>query len=283
METKMAENPFKVQELLKVVREGVAKVQSSEAWKVWLDASSKFWKYSFHNQMLIRCQRPDASRVAGYQRWLKFGRQVKKGATGIRILAPNTVKMPKKDGEKDDVVSVIRGFRVISVFDISQTEGKELPEIYHPLRGASIDDLVGKLTSFITGHGYTVRIGKTSSADIFGYVNDQKEIVLKEGESPNQQALVLAHEISHAILGHVGSLQNRAEKELEAETSAWIICRNLGLRTDETSFVYLASWVNGPEREKKLEQAATRASRVAEQILSGLESMTNCSLKGDAQ
>lgn len=280
METGTKEKPSKVGELLKVVREGVAKIQSSQEWKAWLDSSSRFWKYSFHNQMLIRWQKPDASRVAGYRTWMEFGRHVKKGESGIRILAPSTIKVPIKDGEKEELVPVLRGFRVVSVFDISQTEGKEIPVIYHPLRGTSAPCLVEKLTRFISEKGYTVRIGKTSSCDIFGYVNGKKEIVLKEGESPDQQALVLAHEISHALLGHVGSLENRMDMELEAETSAWIICRNLGLRTDETSFAYLATWVDGPEREKKLEQAGTRASRVAEQILSGLENKNACSLKG---
>ncbi len=133
------------------------------------------------------------------------------------------------------------------------------------------------LTQFITGKGYSVRVGMTPSEDIYGYVNDKKEIVLKEGESSDHQALVLAHEMSHALLGHVGSFQNQAEKELEAETSAWIICRNLGLRTNETSFAYLATWASGPEQEKKLEKAASRACQVAQLILEGLEAMKQIS------
>ncbi|HEY5039760.1 MAG TPA: ArdC-like ssDNA-binding domain-containing protein, partial [bacterium] len=272
METEVKEKS-KVQELLQVVRDGIAKIQSSTEWKEWLDASAKFWKYSFHNQMLIRWQKPGATRIAGYRTWLQFGRHVRKGETGIKIIAPYTIKVPIKDVEEEKLVPVLTGFRVVSVFDISQTEGKEVPNIYHPLRGTSTGNLVDTLTRFITGKGYSVRVGTTPSEDIYGYVNDKKEIVLKEGESSDHQALVLAHEMSHALLGHVGSFQNQAEKELEAETSAWIICRNLGLRTDETSFAYLATWANGPERDKKLEGAASRACQVAEVILEGLETM----------
>lgn len=272
METAVKEKS-KVQELLEIVKAGVARIHDSTEWKAWLDASSKFWKYSFHNRMLIRWQKPDASRIAGFHTWRSLGRHVRKGEHGIRILAPYLVKIPIKEIDKEELVPIIRGFRAVSVFDISQTEGKELPEIYHPLKGTSAGRLLDQLTKFISGKGYSVRIGATPAADIYGYVNDKKKIVLKEGESPDQQVKVLSHEMSHALLGHVGSFQNQAEKELEAETSAWIICRNLGLKTDEASFAYLATWASSPERDKKLERAASRACQVAEVILDGLEAM----------
>ena len=258
-------------ELVEEVKAGVAKVQNSEDWKRWLDACSKFWKYSFHNQMLIAIQRPSATLVAGFQTWKEMGRYVKKGEHGIRILAPVLVKVKNEDKDgNEDILSALRGFRVVSVFDIGQTEGQDLPSVHHSLQGEAPEDVLDRVQMFIESQGYTVRFGKTSDG-LYGYLNEQKEIVLKEGESPAQSLDTLCHELSHGLLGHLEDKElSRDEKELEAETSAWIVCRNLGLETREVSFAYLATWVQGKERDLKLEKAAHRASEIAKMILEGV-------------
>jgi antirestriction protein ArdC len=261
----------KTQELFEEVKAGVSRIQGSDEWKAWLDANSKFWKYSFHNQMLIWLQKPNASRVAGYKTWLDLGRHVKKGEHGIFIFAPRLVKVPiKKMDEKEELVPVVKGFVPVAVFDISQTEGKELPTIYHPLKGATPVGLLERLLQFSESKGFRVKFDETPEG-VYGFVTAEKEIVLKSGEEPAQSANTFCHEIAHAFLGHIGSGLSRDEKELEAETTAWILCRNLGLETSSSSFAYLAHWSAGPERDKKLEAAAINACATAQLILKGLE------------
>ena len=279
METLTRED--RVQELAKEVKDGVAMIQDSEDWKRCLDINSKFWKYSFGNQMLIAIQKPNATRVAGFQTWKGLDRCVKKGEHGIRILAPLLVKVKDKDEQaEEEAQRVLKGFRTVSVFDLSQTEGKELPTVHHPLNGEAPDNAYLKVKSFIEAQGYTVRFEKTDP-HLYGYLNKQKEIVLKEGESFAQTLDTLCHEMAHALLGHLENKElSKDEKELEAETTAWIICRNLGLETREASFAYLATWAQGEERDLKLERAAHRACAVAKNILTGLEERALTNGKG---
>jgi len=262
----------RVSVLVQEVKAGVAQVQNSEDWKRCLDMNSKFWKYSFGNQMLIAIQKPNATRVAGFQTWKGLDRYVKKGEHGIRILAPLLVKVKDKDEQaEEEAQPVLKGFRTVAVFDLSQTEGKELPTVHHPLNGEAPDGAYLKVKSFIEAQGYTVRFEKTEP-NLYGYLNKQKEIVLKEGESLAQSLDTLCHEMAHALLGHLENKElSKDEKELEAETTAWIICRNLGLETREASFAYLATWASGEERDLKLEKAAHRACAVAKKILGSLE------------
>lgn len=259
----------RVQALVKEVKEGVAKIQSSDDWKACLDMSSKFWKYSFHNQMLIMLQKRDATYVAGFYKWKEFSRWVKKGEHGIRILAPLIVKAKgQKNGEEE---ITLKGFRAVSVFDASQTEGKELPSVFHSLKGSAPEGVFEKLLSFTKNQGYTIGFQEITDGS-YGYLNKQKEIVLKLGESTAQTMETLCHELAHGLLGHLTEKElGRDEKELEAETTAWIVCRNLGLETRETSFGYLATWTQEKERDAKLEKAAHKACEIAKKVLEGLE------------
>jgi len=258
-----------VRALVEEVKAGVAQIQGSEDWKRWLESCSKFWKYSFHNQMLIAIQKPSASLVAGFHTWKEMGRWVKKGEHGIRILAPVMVKVKDENEPETEVVRAIR-FRAVSVFDLAQTEGKDMPEVSKPLSGEAPEDMLDKVQAYIESQGYTVRLGETPSG-VYGYVNISKEIVLKEGEGTAQTLDTLCHEVSHALLGHLEDKGlSRDEKELEAETAAWVVCRNLGLETRDSSFGYLAAWARGKERDTKLEKAAQRACEVAKKILEGV-------------
>ena len=268
VQEKPAQDPSeRVHALVEEVKAGVASVLNSEDWMRWLDASSKFWLYSFYNQMLIAIQRPSATTVAGFQTWKGFGRHVKQGEHGIRILAPVLVKTKK---DEEDTEKVLRGFRSVCVFDVAQTEGKELPTLYHPLKGSAPEGMFDTLKGFAESSGYSVRFGQMGEGK-YGYLNSTNEIVLKEGEEMAQSLDVLCHELSHALLGHLqDNGRSLEEKELEAETSAWIVCRNLGLETRSVSFAYLASWARGKERDAMLERAAHRACEVARKILEGV-------------
>jgi antirestriction protein ArdC len=256
----------KVWALVKEVKEGVAKIQSSDDWKKFLDASAKFWRYSFNNQMLIAIQRSNATQVAGFHTWKEMGRYVKAGEHGIRILAPMLVKV--KDGQEDE--TIVR-FRSVSVFDISQTEGKDLPSVVHPLKGEAPGGMFFKLKEFAETQGFTVQFGSMTNGRQ-GYLNDKNEIVLKSGVGNAQSSKTLCHELAHGMLKHLDDKElSASEKELEAETSAWVVCRNLGLETSEYSFGYLATWAPSKDRDAKLEKAAHKACEVAKKIMEGLE------------
>ncbi len=262
----------KAKELVATIKAGVAKIHSSEDWQNWLNMCANFWRYSFHNQMLIALQYPAATRVAGFSTWKQFGRHVKKGEKGIRILAPIIVK--GKEGEDKLLhAAALVGFKVVTVFDIAQTEGKELPELSHPLKGEAPKGAFEAVKLLVEGKGYTVSFDKLDDG-VYGYVNNKKQIVLKEGEEPAQHFDTLCHEMAHALLGHVENKElSRDEKELEAETTAWIVCKNLGLVTNGSSFAYLAAWAPGPDRDSKLERAANRACEMARKILAELQDL----------
>ena len=151
--------------------------------------------------MLIAIQRPHATLVAGFHAWKELGRFVKLGEHGIRILAPVLVKVKSDDPDKEEQ-RIVR-FKPVAVFDISQTDGTPLPEIHHPLKGEAPIGVLVRVKAFIEGRGYTVRYDRTPEGT-FGYVNSEKQIVLREGESMAQTLDTLCHEVSHALLGHVG-------------------------------------------------------------------------------
>ncbi len=119
-------------DLLSQLTEGIRRLTTSEAWLAWMRTQSRFYRYSFGNTLLIAWQRPDASLVAGYRRWLELGRQVRQGETGIRILAPCRYRTAR-DGDNDDdgadLVDTVRSFRVAVVFALEQTDGEPLPEL----------------------------------------------------------------------------------------------------------------------------------------------------------
>lgn len=276
METAIAEksvttNGSRVHSLIEEVKAGVAKVQSSTDWTKYLEVCSRFWSYSFHNQLLIAIQCPNATRVAGFNAWKKLNRWVRKGEHGIHILAPMVAKAKPENGRGSaEADYVVRGFKSVCVFDVAQTEGESLTTLDGPLCGDAPEGKFDALKKFIEDAGYTVTFRKVAGT-AYGFVNGRKEIVLKEGEDTSQSLATLCHEVSHALLGHVGNAEiSKEDKELEAETAAWIICRNLGLETSKSSFGYLATWAPTRDRDARLEKAAQRACEVAKRVLSAL-------------
>jgi antirestriction protein ArdC len=275
METLVSSTNEKVQELVSEIRKGISQIHSSQEWKAWLSFGSRFWNYSFGNQMLIAMQCPKATRVAGFHTWREFGRSVKKGERGIKILAPllAKVKVESEGSEEGQMVSALKGFKVVTVFDVSQTYGEALPALGRGLDGQAPAGTYESLKTFIESKGYSVQFGELESG-LYGFVDRNKRIVLRTGASEAQTLDTLAHETAHALLGHVGSNQPRDEKELEAETVSWIVCTRMGLPTRESSFNYLATWATAPGWGAKLERAGARACEVARKILAGLPIMS---------
>ena len=250
---------------------------------------AKFPNYSFNNTLLIYLQRPDASHVAGYQTWKqKFGRQVRKGEKGIRILAPVTYKTKKKKTEADEETQdkeeqnpfyMLRGFRVVHVFDISQTEGRKLPTI--------VESLYGEVKEFSSFFSAVCEISPVPVScepmenTVDGYYSHrEKRICIREGMSESQTAASLIHELSHAMLHNqemleeeqalTGTMKDRRTKEVEAESVAFVVNSYFGNRTDENSFGYIAGWSSGKEVPELL-ASLTTIQTTAETIIQGME------------
>jgi len=234
----------KVNELLAKLKEGVQGVYTSDAWKAVLHVQSRFHNYSFGNSLLIYMQCPTATRVAGYDTWKKLGRQVVKGAKGIRIMAPHTYKVKNEQGE--DVTKT--GFHQTSVFDISQTTGEAIPTLCEELREdtQSLRDFyeVIKAASPVPVREEAITDGSKGY-----YCRATDDIAIKKGMAAKQKVKTAIHEIAHAIL-HRKDEARRAELtrndlEIEAEGTAFVVCSHFGIDTSQYSFPYVASWSAG--------------------------------------
>lgn len=285
----------KVQEITQKLEEGIKDVFESEKYKEYLTTMSKFHHYSFNNTMLIAMQKPDATLVAGYQAWQKnFDRHVKRGEKGIRILAPAPYKV-KEEQEKTDPVTgelvldkngmpvieeveiKIPAFRVVPVFDVSQTEGKELPDIGVSELSGSVEDyedFMQALTEISP-----VPIGyEQIDGDAKGYFDiEEHRIALQEGMSQSQTVKTAVHEVAHAKL-HDRELnsdleesipKDRNTKEVEAESVAYTVCQHFGIDTSDYSFGYIAGWSSGKDM-KELKSSLDTIRKTASELITGI-------------
>jgi antirestriction protein ArdC len=216
--------------------------------------------------MLIAWQRPDATQVAGFHRWKALGRFVKKGEKGIMILAP-MVKHRKADpDDESDDESPVTGFRAVYVFDVSQTEGEELPE-FSRVNGDPGEKLA-KLESLVRSHGieltYEQHLGGADSVSKGG------KIVLRDGLSPAEQFSVLAHEFAHELLHRTDRRKETTRKvrELEAEAVAFVVSKAAGLEALGRSADYIQLYSGDKEL---LMQSLDYIQKTASFILSALE------------
>lgn len=253
-------------EITKQLEEGVKELFTSERYAEYLKTMSKFYNYSFNNTVLIALQRPEATLVAGYSAWQKnFHRQVKRGEKGIQIIAPSQRKEkevvekfdpetnepilgPDGQPETEVVEHVVSDFRVVRVFDVSQTYGEPLPEL-------AIQDLTEQVQNyplFLQAvrelSPVPIRFDETEGEAKGYYNNKKKEIVVKEDMSESQTIKTLIHEIAHAklhdreVLEQAGEEKDQRTKEIEAESIAYTVCQYFGLDTSDYSFPYIASW-----------------------------------------
>jgi hypothetical protein len=215
----------------------------SDGWQAWVRTRAAFRRYSLHNTILIAMQRSDATRVAGYRAWQKLGRQVRKGEKGIAILAPMTYKEKDSDGEETGGVRTF--FRVVHVFDISQTIGEPLPEPpREPITGDSHAGLLAKLEGYAGGIGYEIAYEPTGSAAL-GYCDDAaRRIVVAPDPAANARVRTLIHELAHA-LGVGYDEYGRQAAEVIVESAATIACASAGLDTSGEAVPYIAGWGDG--------------------------------------
>lgn len=290
----MAENrnAQQVKEITDKLEQGIKELFESERFKEYLRTMSKFYNYSFNNTLLIAMQKPDATLIAGYTSWQRnFDRQVMKGEKGIKILAPAPykaqVEMEKIDPKTQrpmldadgkpvtETVEVMRpAFKVVSVFDVSQTDGKELPDI-----------MVGELTGSVEQYEDFWRILKEISPVPVGLENieggahgyyhlTEKRIAIDDGMSEMQTIKTLIHEIAHAKLHAIDpdekvspeEKKDRHTKEVEAEAVAYTVCQRYGLETSDYSFGYIAGWSSDKETKELKGSLETIRSTAADMI-----------------
>ena len=204
-----------------------------------------------------RCHQPQ--RVAGFNTWLKLNRHVRRGERAIRIIAPVTYrKRDKETGEQTDEAGL--AFRVIPVFDLSQTDGDDLPELAHRLTGETAATLLDNLTRFAQDSGFAFTDEEPATEGINGYFDPVKRtIYVRPTLAVNQRAKTLAHELGHALLGHgTGEATeiSRANCEVAAETVAYIVCNAMDLDTADYSLGYIVGWT----RDRKERQSILTAS-----------------------
>ena len=257
-------------EVYQSIEDGIRDVYQSDRYQQYLKTMSRFPSYSVNNCILIYQQRPDATLVAGYQFWRKnFERNVRKGERGIRILAP----IRRKKKEEDEEVSESVGFRTISVFDVSQTVGKPLPSYMDDRLEGTVEDYEEFIEQLELISPVPVRFDKIRGSAHGYYSKNKQEIVLRTDMTQLQTVKTLIHEIAHAKLHNETegqTLLSRAQKEIEAESTAYIICNHYGLDTSSYSFGYLAGFSSSAEL-KELRDSMERIHRASAEIIEDLE------------
>jgi len=257
-------------ELIEKLAEGISALTTSEEWQHYLDFQSRFHRYSFGNVLLIAAQRSGASQVAGFNAWRKMNRFVRKGEKAIWILAPIVCKKAGDGDGDDEDVRILRGFKWVPVFDISQTDGEELPSVCTRLAG---DDPAGHYTTLLgvaSSIGFSVEDHQFNGMTNGDCCHSERRIRVEARNTPAQRVKTLAHEIAHALLHE--SFDNRALAELEAESTAYVVCQALGIDSGDYSFGYVATWAGGGEQAiAGIKASCERIQRTAATILRAFE------------
>lgn len=249
--------------LLAELEAGLAELESVAAWRAYLDAQARFPRYSFANTLLIVRQRPDATIVAGYAAWRSLGRAVRAGERAIWIVAPL-----RRRGEAAGQMRPA-GFRRVAVFDVSQTDGRELPLVCRPLEGEGPAAGFAGLLRVAAGLGFSVERCELSPGLYGDCTYRLRRIRVAAGISGAQATKTLAHELAHALLHE--HVEDRPLAELEAESVAFVVCRHLGLDAGGYSFGYLATWAGGTASARAaLRGSCRRIADAAGRIIAAL-------------
>src|SRR5581483_11516878 len=181
---------------------------------------------------------------AGSRAWPRMDRFVRKGEKAIWILAPMVYTTDAETESQDD--RVIRGFKYVPVFDVAQTDGQELPSVCNRLAGDDPDGLYAKLVSVAHSIGFSVEDAEIPGSTNGDCSHELHRIRVEVTNSPAQRVKTLAHELAHALLH--ASFEDRKLAELEAESTAYIVCQSLGIDSSDYSFGYVAVWAGGSDQ-----------------------------------
>lgn len=293
----------RLKEITDSIETGIMELFESDKYKSYLQTMSRFHKYSVNNTILISMQKPDATLVAGFNKWRDgFSRFVKKGEKGIKIIAPTPYKI-KAEREKldpqtkaplldasgkvqtEEVEIQIPMFRVVSVFDVSQTEGEPLPTLASDLTGN-----VAQFDAFIEAINRTAPVPITimplpENTDGYYHMED-KRIAIREGMSEVQTVSAAIHEVAHSLL-HNREMEkelqaqqgenakpikpkDRNTEEVEAESISFAVCSYYGIQTAENSLGYIASWSKGKELAE-LRASLETINKTSSELISGID------------
>lgn len=274
----------KVEAIMTQLENGVDEIFNSDKYKTYLTTMSKFYHYSLYNCMLIAMQTEGkASHVAGYKAWQEnFNRHVKSGEKALQILAPVPHKYKKnvvnEDGTTEEVEGKYFTYRIVSVFDISQTEGEELPSIVvDQLPESEQEQRCKRLFKRICGLSEVPVSMEAIDNNCHGYfsISDNK-IVVKKGMTSTQTVKTLVHELAHSKMHGKGCEFEDADrwtKEVQAESVAYIVCSRLGINSSEYSFGYIAGW-SKDKKHDELKASLNIIKKIASEIIDGIESET---------
>lgn len=295
-------NKERIKEITAGIEKGILELFESDHYRNYLTTMSRFHRYSLNNVMLIHAQRPNATLVAGFNKWKNsFGRHVKKGEKGIQILAPTPykikvdkekldpdTKLPMLDDDGNPITEekevTIPMFKVVSVFDISQTDGKPLPQISFRLSGD-----VAQYEVFMEALRRTSQVPiemEPMKPGMDGYFSLTKQaIFLRKGMSQVQTVCAAIHEMAHSRLHNYEKMteladdgetvlapaeKDRNTEEVEAESISYAVCQYFGIETADNSFGYIATWSQGKEL-KELRASLETINKTSSELISGIE------------
>ena len=284
----------RVQELTDKLEQGLQDLFNSDSYRNYLSTMSKFHNYSFNNTLLIAMQKPDATLVAGYKAWQKnFERHVNKGEKAIRILAPAPYKIKEerdkidpvtqellldKDGnpQKEEVEITIPAFRAVSVFDLSQTDGKPIPELASKELLSDVEGYQDLIRAVEAISPVPIELEEIAGDSKGYYDREAKRIAVQENMSESQTLKTMIHEVAHSKL-HSKEVEqdeqmrkDRNTKEVEAESVAYTVCQHFGVDTSDYSFGYIAGWSSGRDT-KELRSSMDTIRRTASELITGIE------------
>ena len=284
----------KVQKLTDKLERGLTELFNSDSYKNYLSTMSKFHNYSFNNTLLIAMQKPEASLVAGYKAWQKnFDRHVNKGEKAIRILAPAPYKIKEerdkvdpvtqeimldRDGnpQKEEVEITIPAFRAVSVFDVSQTDGKPIPELEAKELLSDVEGYQDMIHAVETVSSVPIEMEEIAGESKGYFDREARRIAVQENMSESQTLKTMIHEVAHSMLHNKEVEQDeqarkdRNTKEVEAESIAYTVCQHFGVDTSEYSFGYIAGWSSGRDT-KELKSSMDTIRRTASELITGIE------------
>lgn len=268
--------------LSKIMKEGIKDYFNSDQYKNYLEAISKLTSYSANNVMLLLSQNSEVSMVASFKKWQSdFERSVKKGQKALWIFAPYEFKLRDNNGqykvnENGEIEKGI-GFKLVPVFDVSQTQGKEIPQAVYELtdEGKSFDyeTLYRALKSVSDDNKVAMHFQEIDSGARGFYNRETNEIAIKRGMTKAQTIKTIIHEMAHSelhnnkIVAEAGEKLTRSTKELQAESVAFVVSNHYGIDTSEYSFAYLANWSKDKEALTDLEAQLSIVQKEASQLI----------------